>query len=195
VPGVARRAWARVLVPAVACAIGACATVPSAPPVALLDRDTPFTVEGRIAAKHAGEGLVARFAWRHEPPDDAIELATPLGTTMATLEASPRGARATLSDGRVFEDADADRLAARTLGLPLPVSGLAWWLRAAPRPGVEHAIERDARGRVAVLRQGGWAIVYAYPDDDARRPSRLDARFPDLEVRIAIEAWGADRAP
>lgn len=181
----------RFLAPALAaCLLAGCASVPFAPPAAVPVVDEAFDVTGRLAAKYGTEGVVARFAWRHDPPNDLIELATPLGTTMATLEATPRGARATLSDGRVYEDADADRLAARTLGFGLPVKDLAWWLRAAPRPGVEHAIERDARGRVSVLRQAAWTIVYAYPDDDAKRPSRLDARYPELEVRIAIETWG-----
>lgn len=182
----------RYLVPALAaCLLAGCAVVPVAPPVEVPVVDEAFDASGRLAAKSGSEGVVARFDWRHAPPDDRIELSTPIGTIMATLESNPRGARATLADGRVYEDADADKLAARTLGFALPVRDLAWWLRAAPRPGAAHAIERDARGRVSVLRQAGWTLVYSYPDDDAKRPSRLEARSPEtLEVRIAIESWG-----
>jgi hypothetical protein len=54
-------------------------------------------------------------------------------------------------------------------------------------PGAPHAIERDASGRVLVLRQDGWSVVYAY--DDRGAALRLYATYPDLEVRIVIDAW------
>ena len=57
-----------------------------------------------------------------------------------------------------------------------------------PHLGSAHAIERDWSGRVLVLRQDGWSVVYAY-DDRAVRPLRLFATYPDLEVRIVIDAW------
>jgi outer membrane lipoprotein LolB len=83
---------------------------------------------------------------------------------------------------------DAATLAERALGFPLPVESLAWWIRAAPRPGHPHAVERDAAGRVSVLWQEGWSVAYAY-DEGAARPLRVFATYPDLEVRLVIDAW------
>jgi len=158
--------------------------VPTAGPVA----DAAFDVSGRLSARRGTEGAAAHFVWEHVPGRDAIELATPMGTTLARLERDADGASIERPDRPVERARDAATLAERSLGFPLPVESLGWWIRAAPHPGSPHAIERDASGRVLVLRQDGWSVVFAY-DDGATRPLRLFATYPDLEVRIVIDAW------
>lgn len=159
--------------------------MPTAEPVV----DAPFDVSGRLSARRGAEGAAAHFVWEHVPGRDAIELATPMGTTLARLERDGEGATIERPDRPVERSRDAATLVERSLGFPLPVESLAWWIRAAPHPGSAHAIERDAAGRVLVLRQDGWSVAYAY-DDHASRPVRLLATtYPDLEVRLVIDAW------
>lgn len=117
-----------------------------------------------------------------------------MGTTLARLERDADGASVRFPDGRVERAADAQALAERTLGVPLPVESLAWWIRAAPHPRSPHAIERDAAGRVAVLRQDGWTLVYAYADD-AAKPFRVLGSYPDIDVRVVIDAWRSGSEP
>ena len=74
---------------------------------------------------------------------------------------------------------------------PLPVAGLAFWVRSVPHAESPHATELDAAGRVGVLRQDGCEIVYSYADDGTRRPSRLRLACHDLELRIVIDHWRA----
>ncbi|MBE7523127.1 MAG: outer membrane lipoprotein LolB [Burkholderiales bacterium] len=181
---------ARRFVVACALALAACASLP---PPAVVDApvdtaDAAFDASGRLSAKRGGEGVAAHFRWEHRPGHDAIGLATPMGATLARLTRDPGGASIVFSDGRVEHAADAQSLAARALGAPLPVENLAWWLRATPHPRSGYAIERDAAGRVLVLRQDGWALVYAYAGD-AARPQRVLANYPDIDVRIVIDAW------
>jgi len=174
-----------------ACAllVAACATLPPPAPAAIEASDAAFDVSGRLSARRGTEGAAAHFAWEHAPGRDAIALATPMGTTLARLERDADGASIERADGTVERAPDAATLAGRALGFPLPVESLAWWIRAAPHPGSAHAIERDAAGRVLVLRQDGWSVAYAY-DDRASRPVRLLATtYPDLEVRLVIDAW------
>ena len=43
-----------------------------------------------------------------------------------------------------------------------------------------------------MLRQDGWTIVYlAYePDQNAvLRPSRMTLSYPDVELRLVVDAW------
>ena len=80
-------------------------------------------------------------------------------------------------------------LTERTLGFRLPVEGLAAWIRAAPHTDAAYSIETDREGRVSLLRQAGWEIVYDYPDPPARRPVRLRLTYPDLEIRMVIDRW------
>jgi len=80
----------------------------------------------------------------------------------------------------------------RTLGVAIPVQGLSAWLRGRARAGTPGTVERDAQGRPAVLRQDGWEIVYAYPDDATPKASRLTLRYEQgqpAEVRLIIDRW------
>jgi outer membrane lipoprotein LolB len=170
--------------------LASCAPLPPvtealAPTVA----DIVFTSEGRLSAKRGSDAVVANFEWTHTPLADVIALATPLGQTLARLEGSAQGASIVLADGRTATARSFDVLTDKTLGVPLPVSGLAWWIRGAPRPGGPFMAERDSRGRASVLRQDGWEIVYAYADDMATVPRRLVLAYPDVEVRVVVDTW------
>ena len=175
---------------ACALALGACASLRAPGPAeAPVDTsDAAFDASGRLSAKRGSEGAAAHFDWSHAPGRDTIDLATPMGTTLARLDRDAAGASIAFPDGRTERADDAGSLAARAIGVPLPVESLAWWIRAAPHARSAYAIERDAAGRVAVLRQDGWTLVYAYTDD-ARRPSRVLATYPDVDVRVVIDAW------
>ena len=100
--------------------------------------------------------------------------------------------RAEWPDGRSVEARDWDDMTARVLGVPVPVQGLAAWLRGASRGTTPSSVERDAQGRTSVLSQDGWEIVYAYADQAAVHPARLTLRYAQgepTEVRIVLDRW------
>ncbi len=173
----------------VAAALAACAQVTridhEASPVA----DSPFTAAGRLSARHASDALSANFNWRHLTDTDSIALATPLGQTLATLEREHDTVTIVLADGRRASADTFDALTAKTFGVPLPVSGLTWWIRGHPRAGAAFSLERDAAGRADVLRQDGWEIVYTYADDATLLPRRLTLAYPDIDIRVVIDQW------
>ena len=93
------------------------------------------------------------------------------------------------ADGRRDEAADWATLTERALGYRLPVAGLAAWIRAVPLPDAPYSIEADDEGRVTLLRQGGWEIVYDYAEPGARRPARFRITYPELEIRMVVDTW------
>jgi outer membrane lipoprotein LolB len=137
--------------------------------------------------------VTMNFSWTHASPRDQIVLTSPLGQAFAELEgdASVPHAEMRAADGKRADAADWSTLMAKTLGLPLPVSGLVWWTRGEPRAGAPHTMQSDPLGRTGVLRQDGCEIAYGYADDSARRPSRLNLTCRDLEMRIVIDRWRA----
>jgi outer membrane lipoprotein LolB len=175
---------------ACALALGACATVrsPAPEPSSQAVADAPFDVSGRLSARRGSDGAAAHFDWTHVPGRDEIALATPMGTTLARLSRDADGATLERPDRPPERARDAASLADRALAFPLPVESLAWWIRAVPHPASPHAVERDALGRTTLLRQDGWSVSYAYTDG-VPRPQRLVATYPDLEVRVVIDAW------
>jgi len=158
------------------------------PPVA----DKPFSIEGRLSARKGTEAVSANFTWRHDPPRDELVVTTPLGQQVAELSGDTQQKRVEMrtADGRVGESPDWSTITERALGYRLPVESLAAWIRGAPQAGTPSTVEPDAAGRASVLRQQGWEIVYTYPDETARVPSRVRASYPDLEVRIVVDRWG-----
>jgi outer membrane lipoprotein LolB len=179
---------------AFALVLAACASVsPQAPvDVDVAASSTPFELNGRLSARRGSEGGAATFAWRHDAVRDEVDLSTPLGQTLARLSGDARGVKAQWPDGRTLEARDWDELTQRTIGVAIPVRGLSAWVRGRAREGSASSAERDAQGRVSLLRQDGWEILYTYPDDAARRANRLTLRYPGVEateVRLVLDRW------
>jgi outer membrane lipoprotein LolB len=173
-------------------ALAACATLPqpTQPQAGVATPDVPFTLSGRLSARHGENGVAGGFTWNHAPSHDAIDLSTPLGQTLARLSGEPGNVSVRLSDGRIETATTWAALTDRALGVTIPVEGLAWWIRGHAAPGSPSTIERDDRGRVSVLRQDGWEIVYAYANDAATMPQRVMLRYASAEpvdVRIAVD--------
>jgi outer membrane lipoprotein LolB len=186
-----RRAFAVVAI-VLALAIGGCASLPSSPAseAPLATADAPFFIGGRMSARRGDSGIAGAFSWTHDVGHDAIELATPLGQTLARLEGDRHDVTVHLSDGRVESAATWSALTQQAFGVTIPVDGLAFWIRAVPRPDARYSVERDSAGRVALLRQDGWEVLYAYADDAAQKPFRVTLSYPGadpIEVRLVVD--------
>jgi len=177
---------------ALAFAVASCAVTPAVAPSAVpLATDAPFAIDGRLSARRGRDAIAIAFSWTHAPPRDEFIVSTPLGQSVAELtgDASLPRVEVRTADGRREVASDWATLTERAVGVPLPVAGLAAWAQGAPRANTAHSLERDAVGRPGVLRQDGCEIVYAYPDDSARRPSGFRVACHDLEMRVVIDRW------
>jgi outer membrane lipoprotein LolB len=170
--------------------VAGCTTAPRSPDEAPLAAvpDVAFDAAGRLSARHGSEAAAANFRWTHSPARDELELASPLGQTLARLAGDAASVRLELPDGRTAEASDWQALTTRVLGAPIPVRGLAWWIRGTAHPQSTHRVERDAASRALVLQQDGWEIVYDYAAD-APRPNRLRMSYPDTEIRLVVDTW------
>lgn len=146
-----------------------------------------FELAGRFSARSGSDGAAGGFAWTHDAARDTLVFSAPTGQALARLDGDAQGVRLELPDGRRETAASWERLTERAVGVPVPVRGLASWVQGLPRAGSPHDEERDASGRLAVLRQDGWQIVYGYRD--APEPSRLVMTYPDVELRLVIDEW------
>ena len=181
-------------VAAFAGALASCASLPapSSQSTTPSAADAPFSIGGRISARRGDAGVAGAFTWSHDANDDAIDLATPLGQTLAQLEGDARGVTVRLQDGRVETGKTWSELTERAFGVTIPVEGLSAWVRGIPRADSAFTAERDRAGRVSLLRQDGWEVVYAYADDASQRPFRVSLSYPGadaVEVRVVVDRW------
>lgn len=173
--------------------LGGCANLPATHPGrAVAGVDRPFAVDGRLSARRGNDAVSGSFSWLHDPARDVIDLATPLGQTLARLEGNRAGVALTRTDGSVERAPDWATLTERGLGVAIPVEGLANWIQGNPRPGTEAAVERDDSGRLSDLRQDGWEVRYQYADAAAAHPKRVLLTYPGsppIDVTIVVDRW------
>lgn len=178
-----------------------CASLPP-PPIA----EQTFT--GRFALTASGRGSdgtprvenqSGRFTLVINAGTTTIDLASPLGNTLARLQSSSAGARLQVPEGgslREIHDTNAEALAERVLGFALPLAGLPWWIRGEPAPDRAARVEHEA-GAIARIEQDGWTILVNERFDSPPSPRRLtlarapSAQSPSMSLRVVLDAPGA----
>jgi len=155
--------------------VAGCATPPVAPPHG-------WAFDGRLSLTRGDERLSGQLSWRHADATDDLQLRTPLGQTVARIVRDPGGVTLETADER-FHAPDAEALTRDRLGMAIPLSGLAWWVRGQPDPARPHASDPPAG-----FRQDGWVIAYRERFDDGR-PKKIDAIRADLRLKLVIDAW------
>lgn len=172
--------------------LGGCTLMPGTPAPVLRPVQSefaPFALNGRVSIKHNGTQHSAGLRWVHQPTSDELLLLGPLGQTGARVYRDDQGA--TLDDGsKHYQAADAESLMQEVLGWHLPLGGLHQWVLGMAADG-EAQVERDERGRIALLRQAGWEVRYLrYADDRVdSMPVRLQLRSEALQVQLLIDEW------
>lgn len=173
--------------------LGGCTLLPMPPAPAARPAQpeaAPFALNGRISVRHNGSRHSAGLRWIHNAQSDEVLLLAPLGQTAARVYRDASGA--TLEDGeRHYRAGDVESLMQQVLGWHLPLNGLHHWVLALPAADSRAQIERDAGGRIAVLRQDGWEVRYRrYAGDGADSlPARLQLSRDNLEVQLLIDEW------
>jgi len=171
--------------------LAGCASPPSIEGVAegpSFDRGGRFAllVEHRDGKQDAVQG---GFAWRDTAGGQRLDLANPLGNTLARIDVQPGRALLTRSDGTTEAAADPDALVEQVLGSPIPVGGLRDWLRGRLAPGPSEHVEKDADGRLSRFAQNGWRVELSRYDELGPRLLRLRRTEParDISLRLVID--------
>ncbi len=159
-------------------------------------------LDGRLSVNYQKSGnresMTVNFDWAQRPGRVDVTIANPLGQTVATIEVTPQSATLTQAGRAPVTEADVDTLSQRTLGWPLPVSGLRDWLQG-------YAV--DAQGqrfsaspaRNEVVTQDGWRLRFVeWQDPNAAQPAPRVIHatraavddIQDLEIRIVINPAG-----
>lgn len=154
-----------------------------------------FERVGRFAVNaespgQAQEAAQGGFAWQDAGSILRVDLATPMGATLARVVVEPGQARLTPAEGDAIQAATADDLLERVLGTPVPVAQLRHWLRGQLGPGAAEDIQRDEQGRPLRFRQHGWSVSLSRYDAQGPQLLRLERQDAgrQLNVRLAVDA-------
>lgn len=188
---------------ALAAALAGCATTSSNVATVGAYRDT-IDLAGRLSVNYQKDGkqesMTGAFDWVQRPGSVDLTLANPLGQTMATIQVRPQSATLTQAGHAPLSEANIDTLTQRTLGWPLPVSGLRDWLQgyAVDAQGQRFAAS-PARNEVST--QDGWRLRFVeWQDPNAAQPlprvihaaRSAVGDIQDLSIRIVIDPAGQE---
>nr|WP_233574814.1 lipoprotein insertase outer membrane protein LolB [Pusillimonas sp. NJUB218] len=187
------RLWFRsVLVVWVAAILAACAT-PAA--IQVQSADPAFQRSGRFAVSVEEVGVNPQavqggFAWYDAGHRLLLDLANPLGSTLARVEVLPGQAVLTRSNGTTQTAPNADALVQEVVGVAIPVAGLRDWLRGRTGQGLVQSRETDAEGRLTRFVQDGWSVTLSRYDNLG--PGLLQLKRTEgqrsISVRLVVDA-------
>ena len=156
-----------------ALALAGCATAPPTTPDRLYTGR--FSVVATTGDKR--DTVSGRFNVEVRGNRQTIDLASPLGTTVARIEVGPDGARATGPGLNEVRGPDADALTEQMLGWRVPVTGMSDWIEGRPSPGRPARVERDGN-RPVLIEQDGWTVRLTETFQPSGRPRLLVLERP-----------------
>lgn len=169
--------------------LAACAT-----PGRIAGEGAAFERTGRFAVNvsEAGrqpEAVQGSFAWRDTGRTLRLDLANPLGSTLARIEVGPRGAVLEHANGMTDTAANADALVEKVLGAALPVANLRDWMQGRTGSGAVQALQQDSKGRPTSFTQQGWELRLTRYDALGPGLLRLERRdgARHISVRLALD--------
>lgn len=145
-----------------------------------------WRLEGRLAVSDGRDSGSGTVTWEQDGAYYMIQLRAPISGQSWRL--SGDDALCTLEGLRPYPlTADSpETLLERELGWHLPVAALRDWLQGRPM-SADVGVIRDEDGRISGFSEDGWAI--SYRDFREGRPTRISARKPPYQVRLAIKSW------
>ncbi len=194
----ARRGLALGVVAAAVITAGGCASMPSAVAPERVHGGR-FAVTSELDGKR--DNTSGRFALAVYAEQLVLDLATPVGITLARIELTPAGAtlRATAADGSVqqAQGRDGEALAEQLLGMPLPVTGIRDWIVGRAAPARPSTVSADGNA----IAQDGWSIRIdeRFAGGAPRRltlarPARPLPPAPAITLRLVLDEPAASAA-
>ncbi len=161
--------------------------LPTGSPTGFPPYQSNIDLQGRMSVMYQQRGkdeaLHGKFEWHQKQDEIAITLRSPVGETLAQIFVTPAGARIRQAGAPEREAADMDTLMAQTLGWPLPVAGLRYWLQGQV-PGATP-LQDD------MTESQGWRIrfVSRHPDGSPKRIdlARYSTEAGEVKLRLIID--------
>lgn len=157
------------------------------------DSDSVFQRTGRFSVSvkefsGAQDAVQGGFVWQDSGAALSLDLANPLGSTLARITVDDGMAVLTHSNGSREYAADADGLAEIALGSPVPVSGLRDWLRGETGTAPTDDLQKNDDGTPASFVQDGWRVRLSRYDELGPNLLQMDRRDSrgDISVRLVV---------
>lgn len=156
-----------------------------------------WTIKGKLGVRSPRDNGSANLSWQQQSAADyRIHLSGPLGAGATVISGSAAGVSLQRGDEPPLQAANPAQLTLQTLGWPLPVNEMYYWVRGLAAPGSAASNEqRNAQGQLLRLRQAGWQLNFT--DYQSAGPYMLPTRIKaettqaagPVKVTLVIKEW------
>ncbi|SHF00848.1 outer membrane lipoprotein LolB [Microbulbifer donghaiensis] len=155
-----------------------------------------WTIRGKLGVRSPTDNGSANLTWEQQSaPVYRIHLSGPLGAGATVISGSPGGVSLQRGNEPPLQASNPAQLTMDTLGWPLPVNEMFYWVRGLPAPGGASNQQRNAHGQLQSLRQSGWQLNFS--EYLNRGPYVLPTRIKaetrgaagPVKVTLVIKEW------
>ena len=151
-----------------------------------------WELSGRISFRLDDDAWTASLIWIQNQQNFNFRVIAPLGQGSFEFSGNEEFAELRTNKNEVLTSENADELLRNHLDLDVPVTGLLFWIKGLPQPGIRSDTQLyDDSGRITDLMQAGWLVKY---DDYVTAqgydvPTRLTIQRDKIRLRIIINNW------
>jgi len=149
---------------------------------------------GKISLDDAEQGGSGRLQWDVKHAFSELDFHGAMGRGAWHLKIGPEGALLRMADGTEQIAPSVDELVQESMGWPIPVEALQWWVRGLAAPGMIEDKQLSPDGLLISLRQFGWSVDFTRYAlvEGVDLPVRLNATLDNYRVKLAISRWQMD---
>lgn len=156
-----------------------------------LARIETWHLQGRIGVSTPRHGGSASLDWRERDTEMTLLLSGPFGIGAVRLQGTPQAMQVRDSKGRTWTTYAPEQALESSLGWPLPVASLRYWVLGMPAPDVSARLDIGSRGLIRRLVQQGWQVRYTAYQRSAGYylPQGLVVTRGTTRIKLIVSAW------
>ena len=139
-----------------------------------------WNLDGKVAMRYKTDNWNFGVNWAQTgAKNSVINIKNPFtGATVALITQNNNKVSLQSSDGKVYQDTNAEKLLKRQAGIDLPLGGLVYWARGVMAPQYKKgSVILDNAGRPTQISQENWLIKY---------PRYENATYNSLPKKIVL---------
>jgi len=150
-----------------------------------------WQLSGKLGLRSPQKASSANLQWHQQREEYELRLSGPFGAGIATVKGNGRHIK--VQQGDKTYTGVSEMLGLQTIGVPIPVDAMSWWVRGLPSPNREAAVNMiaTAEGTPIGFKQAGWQLSFSQfqRTDQYLLPRKVSGRLGDLSFKLVISDW------
>jgi outer membrane lipoprotein LolB len=150
-----------------------------------------WTISGAVGIVRPGDTESANYQWQQNGKNYRIKLAGALNVGATTIDGGSGWVKVSRANGQHWEGKSPHTLIASSLGWPLPVEQLYYWVRGIEAPLAYSNRKIDSLGHLQSMKQLGWTIHWSRYASVGQYdlPRWIVLQRPGWKIKLLVRQW------